>query len=150
MLLNTVEKTLTNNPIREAIQRRFEAGRLLSMGGGMRGGRALEIGCGRGVGVDIVFDRFGADRVDAFDLDPDMIEQARRRLARHGDQVRLWVGDAEEIQAEEDTYDAVIDFAIVHHVPDWRRALREVHRVLRPGGSFYAEEVLARFIQDPF
>lgn len=34
-------------------------------------------------------------------------------------------------------------------MPAWREALREIHRVLRPGGRFYAEEVLARFIQHP-
>ena len=43
MLLNRVEFSLMNNPIRSAIQRRFEARRLLRMGGPMRGGRALEL-----------------------------------------------------------------------------------------------------------
>jgi ubiquinone/menaquinone biosynthesis C-methylase UbiE len=146
MLLNAVEKALMNNPVRESVQRHVEAGVLLAMGGRMAGGRALEIGCGRGVGVEIVLDRFGADRVDAFDLDPDMVERARRRLARRGDRVRLWAGDAEHIDAADGTYDAAFDFAIVHHIPDWRSALREVHRVLRPGGRFYAEEVLDRLI----
>jgi ubiquinone/menaquinone biosynthesis C-methylase UbiE len=149
MLLNAIEKALMNNPVREASQRRFEAGRLLSMGGRMAGGRALEIGCGRGVGVEIILDQFGADRVDGFDLDPDMVARARKRLARRGDQVRLWAGDAEHIDAEGGTYDAAFDFAIVHHIPDWQSALREVHRVLRPGGRFYAEEVLDRFVLHP-
>lgn len=140
---------MMNNPVRAAIQRRFEVPRLLAMGGAMKRGRALEIGCGRGVGTELVLDCFGADRVDAFDLDPDMVERARRRLAPRGDRVRLWVGDATAIDAPDATYDAVFDFAIIHHVPDWRRTLLEIRRVLKPGGRFYAEEVLDQFILHP-
>ena len=149
MLLNAIEKAMMNNPVRAALQRHFEARRLLAMGGPVRGGRALEIGCGRGVGTELVLDVFGAARVDAFDLDPDMVERAHRRLIPRGDRVKLWVGDATSIDAPDGKYDAVFDFGIVHHVPRWRDALREVHRVLRPGGRFYAEEVLVAFIHHP-
>ena len=149
MLLNRVEYALMNNPVRAAIQRHFEARRLLQMGGPMRGGRALEVGCGRGCGTDLILRLFGADSVDAFDLDPRMVTLARRRLASHGSRVRLWVGDASAISTPDATYDAVFDFGIIHHVPDWRRALAEVHRVLTPGGQFYAEEVLRRVIVHP-
>ena len=138
-----------NNPVRAAVQRRLEARWLLEMGGPMRGGRALEIGCGRGEGVAIVLDAFGAERVDAFDLDPHMIALARARLAHRGDRVQLWTGDASAIDAPDAAYDAVFDFGIIHHIVAWRDALSEVRRVLRPGGRFYAEEVLAGFIRHP-
>jgi ubiquinone/menaquinone biosynthesis C-methylase UbiE len=147
--LNAIETVLMNNPVRAAIQRRFEAERLRAMGGPMRGGRALEVGCGRGVGVELILDVFGAGEVDAFDLEPRMVERARHRLRRRAESVRLWVGDATAITAPDAHYDAVFDFGIVHHVPDWRAALREIHRVLRPGGRLYAEEVFERFIADP-
>lgn len=149
MLLNRIEYALMNNPVRAAVQRRFEAARLLDMGGPMRGGAALEVGCGRGVGAEIILDRFGADTVDGFDLDPRMVEQARARLAPRGTRARFWVGDVTAIPVADASYDAVFDFGIIHHVPDWRRALAEVRRVLAPGGRFYAEEVLARFILNP-
>ena len=149
MLLNAVETMLMNNPLRAAIQRRFEAERLLAMGGAMHGGRALEVGCGRGVGVELILDLFGAGEVDAFDLDPRMVERARHRLRRRDEPLRLWVGDATAITAPTGHYDAVFDFGIVHHIPDWGAALREIHRVLRPGGRLYAEEVFERFITDP-
>ncbi len=149
MLLNRIEYALMNNPVRAAIQRHVEARRLLRMGGAMSGGRALELGCGRGVGIELILKVFGADSVDAFDLDPRMVAQARARLSAHGARVRLWVGDATAISAPEATYDAVFDFGIIHHVPEWRRALAEAHRVLKPGGRFYAEEVLRRVIVHP-
>jgi ubiquinone/menaquinone biosynthesis C-methylase UbiE len=147
MLLNAIEKAMMNNPVRATVQRHFEAGRLLRMGGPVPGGTVLEIGCGRGVGTEILFDRFGASRVDAFDLDPHMVSLARRRLAKRN--ARIFVGDATAIDAPDAMYDAVFDFAIVHHVPRWRDALGEVRRVLKPGGRFYAEEVLDRFILHP-
>jgi ubiquinone/menaquinone biosynthesis C-methylase UbiE len=141
VILNSVEKVLMNNPLRAAVQRRFEGPLLERFGGRVDGGRVLEIGCGRGVGTEIILSRFGAAHVDAFDLDPDMVERARRRLAGFGERVRLYVGDATAIPAEPSAYDAVFDFGIVHHVPAWREAVREVVRVLRPGGRFFFEEV---------
>ncbi len=149
LLLNRLEFALMNNPVRAALQRHYESPRLLRMAGRMCGGRALEMGCGRGVGTRLILDLFGADAVDAFDLDPRMVALARRRLRPRGSRVRLWVGDATTIPVASATYDAVFDFGIIHHIPQWRLALREVERVLKPGGQFYAEEVLASFIGHP-
>lgn len=147
MLLNRLETVLMNNPLRAAFQRHVEASRLLRMGGPMDGGRALEIGCGRGVGAELILDRFGADRVDGFDLDPVMVVQAGQRL--RGREARFWVGDATSISAADSTYDAVFDFGILHHVVDWRRALSEVHRVLKPEGVFFAQESMETLIHHP-
>lgn len=142
MKLNRIEKALMNNPVRALVQRRYEAVLMERLGGRVESQRVLEIGCGRGVGTEIIFERFGAREVDAFDIDPAMIEKARRRLSGYSsDQVRLFVGDAAAINAADASYDAVFDFGIVHHVPEWQKAIREISRVLRPGGRFFFEEV---------
>ena len=142
MKLNRVEKALMNNPVRALVQRRYEAELMERLGERVEGQRVLEIGCGRGVGTEIIFERFGAREVDAFDLDPDMIAQAQRRLSAYSsDRLRLFVGDAAAINAEDASYDAVFDFGIVHHVPDWQQAISEISRVVRPGGRFFFEEV---------
>jgi len=131
---------MMNNPLRRALQRHFEGPRFLQMGGTLPGAKVLEMGCGQGVGAEIILDLFGAASVDAFDLDPHMVAIARRRLISRGLQVRLWVGDAIDIDASEGTYDAVFDFGIIHHVSKWQRVLAEASRVLRPEGLLFAEE----------
>lgn len=142
MKLNAVEKLLMNNPIRSFVQRTKEAGLFERFGGKTPGQKVLEIGCGRGVGTEIILERFEADQVHAFDLDPEMIKLARKRLSAFpSERLRLFVGDAENIDAPAATYDAVFDFGIIHHVPAWRKAVGEVARVLKPDGKFYFEEV---------
>jgi len=146
MILNRIEYALMNIPLRAIPQRHFVAKRLLKMGGATGQGTALEIGCGRGIGVEIILDLFGAAHVDAFDLDPRMIALANNRLERRIDQVRIWQGDATLIEAADNSYNAVFDFGIIHHVPEWREALAEAYRVIKPNGRFYVEEVFSRVI----
>lgn len=142
MRLNRLEKALMNNPVRSLLQRRYEAPLLTRLGGRTEGLRVLEIGCGRGVGTGIIFSQFGAREVHAFDLDPEMVEQARRRLSGYSsDQLKLSVGDATAISAEDESYDAVFEFGILHHVPRWQKAVSEIRRVLRTGGRFFFMEV---------
>lgn len=148
MKLNAVEKALMNNPVRSLIQRRYEARLFERLGGRTDGERVLEIGCGRGVGTEIIFERFGAREVHAFDLDPEMVKLARRRLARYpAERLTLTVGDATAVKADDASFDAVFDFGIIHHVPDWQHAVAEVARVLRPAGRFYFLEVTKQALE---
>ena len=83
-----------------------------------------------------------------------MIKRAGRRLAGYGDRVRLAQGSATDLRAALDAadggYEAVFDFGIVHHIPDWPSAIAEVARVLTPrGGRFYFEEVTAHALARP-
>lgn len=149
MKLNRVERLLMNNPVRAVVQRNVDAALLERLGGRLDGRRVLEIGCGRGVGVEILWDRFQAGDVHAFDLDPIMVEAARRRLAKKNwrDGVHFTVGDVAAIPYPDATFDAVVDFGAIHHISDWRAAVCEVRRVLRPGGRFYFLEVTRQCLE---
>ena len=143
--MNWVEKFFMNNALRAFIQRHFEAPLLEKLGGRVDGMKVLEIGCGRGIGTGIIFERFGAREIHSFDVDPEMVEKARKRLSGYPqDRLKLFVGDAASIDAEDNSFDAVFDFWIIHHVPDWRKAVSEIRRVLKPGGKFFFGEVTSK------
>ena len=146
MKLNRIERAVMNNPVRAAHQHRRESAWFRRLAGGdLAGEHGLEVGCGRGVGAEVILDRLGARQVTAFDLDESMVELARRRL--HGRPVVLTVGDVCTIEQPSDSMDTVVDFGIIHHVPDWQDALAEIARVLRPGGLLLFEEVPRRMLE---
>ncbi len=58
--------------------------------------------------------------------------------------MRLRVGDASEPIFEAESFDLVLDFGIIHHIPKWRDAIVTIAGALRPGGQFLFEEVPRR------
>jgi ubiquinone/menaquinone biosynthesis C-methylase UbiE len=131
-----------NNPIREMIQQKFVADYMLKASNPMDGSLCLEIGCGRGVGAKIITEMFGARRVIAFDVDFNQVRRAMKYIARRSltEKVSLFVGDAEHLGFADNTFDAVFDFGVLHHIPNWRTTLKEVKRVLKSGNYFLFEE----------
>ena len=156
MLMNKIESKLIDSPPRRLLQR-YEANLLIKLGGRTPGARTAELGCGPGYGTKLILDAFGAARVEAVDLDPKMLAKARRRLQRHGEAAHLTRGSATDLASafaaidggKDASYDAVFEFAIIHHIPDWRAALAEVARVLQPGGKFFFDEVTATALARP-
>lgn len=145
MKLNGLEFALMNNALRATSQRWIETPRLIGPRGSLAGKRVLEIGCGRGVGIEALL-LLGAERVIGFDLDPKMIALAQTRLKKYGDRVRVFVGDAESIEVPDASFNAVVDYGVIHHIPHWQKALKEIARVLQPGGLFYFEDLLKGLI----
>ena len=149
MRMNRVETALMNNPIRRAVQRYVEVPMLRRMGGDLAGGKALEVGCGQGYGTELIVQWFGAGHVDAVDIDPGMVDLARRRVTDHDLPATVFQASADDLPFDDRAYDAVFDFGILHHVVAWRVAVSEVARVLRPGGRFYFEEVTEHALARP-
>jgi ubiquinone/menaquinone biosynthesis C-methylase UbiE len=142
MKLNAAERLLVNNPARAWVQRHYEVPLLRRLGGPVEGCRVLDVGCGRGVGVELIFRQLHAASVCAVDLDPRQIQRARKRLeASYGDRVDLREGSVDQLPFADATFDAVFDFGMLHHVPDWQAGIGEIRRVLKPGGNFFFEEV---------
>jgi ubiquinone/menaquinone biosynthesis C-methylase UbiE len=143
MKLNWVEKRFMNTPARAVFQRR-ELRAMLQLGGDLEGGRVLEIGCGRGVGAEIIFDLFRPSYVEALDYDPDQVRRATQRLAgKYPNNLKIYQASATEIPAEDGEFDAVFDTGALHHIPDNTLALNEIWRVLKPGGFLFFLELLS-------
>ena len=91
----------------------------------------LEVGCGTGLLLER-FQRF-ARTAKGVDLSPGMLEKARDRG------LDVAVGSATELPFPDATFDVVCSFKVLAHVRDIRRALAEMARVTRPGGTVIAE-----------
>jgi 2-polyprenyl-3-methyl-5-hydroxy-6-metoxy-1,4-benzoquinol methylase len=96
------------------------------------GKRLLDIGCGTGY-VAKLYASGGAD-VTAVDIADKSVELTKKRLALHGLAAEVRQANAEQLPFEASSFDVVTSFGVLHHTPDTARALREVHRVLKPGG----------------
>ncbi|MBT8369966.1 MAG: class I SAM-dependent methyltransferase, partial [Deltaproteobacteria bacterium] len=88
--LGWTEKLAIANPLRPLVQKYFESRQLLRMGGTAKRAKALEIGCGSGSGIDILFDIFKVSEVDAFDIDFDMLKRSKRKHQQHSVPIHLW------------------------------------------------------------
>src|SRR5215831_7588185 len=98
------------------------------------GGRFLDAGCGTGDFIPDLIARKG--QVTALDFAEDMIEQSRARMAHKQleAQVTFSVGDVTSLDCNDNYFDAIIGVGLIEYLTDYRAALREFYRVLKPGG----------------
>lgn len=98
-----------------------------------RGARLLEVGCGMGTDL-LQFSRGGA-RCVGIDLTPRSVEITQHRFKLYGAGGAFMISDGEHLPFRDESFDVVYSNGVLHHTPDTEGAIREVHRVLRPGGT---------------
>lgn len=101
----------------------------------LRGRRVLDVGCQTGA-LPIAMSRRGAG-VTGVDVDERLLAGARIRARGHGVSPEFRVAAAEALPFADASFDAVTFVDVIEHVADARAAVREIARVLRPGGTLY-------------
>lgn len=99
-----------------------------------RGKHVLEIGCGLGTML-MNWAQNGA-HCTGVDLNPTSIEQSKKRFDLHQLTADIRLADANKLPFEDDTFDYVWSWGVLHHSPNLELSIKELFRVLKPGGGF--------------
>ena len=109
----------------------------------IRDADVLEVGCGSGYAASLIAAR-GPRSYTGLDVMPEQLEIARNRGLKGASFVE---GSADDLSRfPEGSFDAVLDFCILHHVEGWRTFFDECRRVLKDGGSVYIADLSRRCI----
>ncbi len=104
----------------------------------------VDAGCGSGYSSELLVKEFQPRELFAFDVMPEQVERARKR----GLPATFFVGDVTAIDLPSQKCDAAFVFAFLHHVPQWKKALQELERILKPGGVLLIEELGKKTVDD--
>jgi 2-polyprenyl-3-methyl-5-hydroxy-6-metoxy-1,4-benzoquinol methylase len=99
--------------------------------------RALDFGCGAGNLTDHLID-LGAETVSA-DVTPEFLAQVRNRHGQGSRSTTAQLNGQDLRQFETSTFDIVATYSVLHHVPDYLGAVREMARVVKPGGVLFID-----------
>jgi ubiquinone/menaquinone biosynthesis C-methylase UbiE len=148
MRLGKFEFMAMNNPLRAFIQKHVElrifTDQLRKNNINLEGKAIMDGGCGSGYSTGLIVKKFHPSKIVAFDYMPEQISLAKKRKLN----VDFYVGDLTRIESADETFDAVFVFGVLHHIPEWRKALSEISRVLKSSGVFLVEEPRYRFTWD--
>ena len=139
MKVNKIEFWLMNNPVRAFIQEKIQIKQFRKSSSLRPDKVVLEIGCGNGTGAALIKKYFSPKEIYAIDIDQRMIDLANKNHSAPF--IHFETGDVSQLRFETNQFDAVFDFGVIHHISNWKDCLRELKRVLKPGGELIIEDL---------
>ena len=109
----------------------------------LRDADILEVGCGNGYAASLITAE-NPHSYTGLDVMPEQLEIARERGLQNAVFIEGSADDLSRFPAQ--SFDAILDFCILHHVEGWRTFFDESRRVLKDGGSIYAADLSKRCI----
>ncbi len=99
------------------------------------GKELLEIGCGRG-GMSNYISSLGPSTLYACDYSSEAVAMGRERYGE-GEHMKWQTEDIQKLSFSDDHFDTIVSCETIEHIPDIKKALSELYRVLKPGGRMY-------------
>lgn len=131
MKMNRRLKLLVNSPVWHGLLAWVCLPPILRVLAAERPATVLEVGCGWGDTARLLLKTFPGATVTAIDYDAAQIDAAQRR--GRDPRVRFRQADATALPFPDASFDLAVEFNTLHHIADWRRAVAEIARVLKPG-----------------
>lgn len=138
--MNYIERFLTNNPFSQAMHRYLDLPLLLSWAKLPKKTSVLELGCGTGESSRYLEHILKPKNYIGTDNDKEMIRLAENKNSS-GSRVVFQLVDFSRLPFTDKSFDAVFNMSILHTLANWKKAVKEIHRVLKPGGKLILRDL---------
>ena len=115
-----------------------------------RHGDVLEVGCGRANALPGMSRLLEPRTLVGLDIDCSLLQVAQVRMSGSRVRCELVAGDVRSMPFVDESFDVIVDFGTLFHIGAPELALRDIARVLRPGGLFVHETMASQKLSHPF
>lgn len=101
------------------------------------GSKVLDAGCGTGVLTRYIHDNFPAIDIEGFDYSPVRVDEAQKRIANSPYKINFFQDNIQQMSRPDESYDVIVSRYVIEHLENPKLAIKEMARLLKPGGMLY-------------